>query len=88
MSLGFFAISTSRKRPPHFAHFKTSTANTRCSNHDHGCRDGSAAFFEAPYADDVGSSASSNSGSCAGGSAGFFGTTSARHDECPASTPK
>ncbi len=76
MSLGFFATSTRRSRPPHFAHFRMSTANTRWSSQLHGCRDGSAAFFEAPFADDVGSSALSNSGSCAGGSAGFFGTTS------------
>jgi hypothetical protein len=27
-------------------------------------------------------------GSCFGGAAGFFGTTSARSDECPASTPR
>jgi len=65
-----------------------STANTRCGSQGHGCLDGSAVLFTALFADVVGSSRSSKSGSCLGGAASFFGTTSARSDEWPARTPR
>jgi len=81
-SSGRVAIFTIRSAPPQRLQTIMSSANTRLSSHDHGCRDGSSVVFAAlAFAD--GGALSSNSGSCknsATGTIAFFGTTSARND--------